>query len=161
MTLQGRRNCIVSTQKPGSSRTPFAQPRLPSSLPSINTFLVAPLFHLSRPLATKMRFSLAIAALSAVAQAQDFEQYKAQFQNFIGKMGASIPRPDTQDPVGAFEAKTGEMRLSTLTLDNWKETLYEPVPASASEPVEWWLFITGGNKTCMGERLALGHLIKC
>jgi hypothetical protein len=99
-----------------------------------------------------MRFSLSFAALAAVASAQEglFEQYKAQFQNFLGNMGASVPNPGAHDPVAAFEAKTGEMKLSTLTLENWKDTLYEPVPAGAVEPVEWWMFITGGNKTCYG-----------
>jgi hypothetical protein len=99
-----------------------------------------------------MRFSISLAALAAVASAQEgmFEQYKAQFQNFLGNLGASVPNPVAHDPVAAFEAKTGEMKLSTLTLENWKDTLYEPVSPGTVEPVEWWMFITGRNKTCYG-----------
>jgi hypothetical protein len=42
------------------------------------------------------------------------------------------------------------MRLNVLTLENWKQTLYEPVSAGATTPEEWWLLISGGNKTCYG-----------
>ncbi|KEY64060.1 hypothetical protein S7711_07422 [Stachybotrys chartarum IBT 7711] len=99
-----------------------------------------------------MRFStsVAFAALPAVAVAQDFEQYAAQFQNFLGRFGSYIPSTGTHDPVAATEAKLGSMKLHTLTLDNWKETLYEPVPEGATTPVEWWVLSSGRNKTCNG-----------
>lgn len=101
-----------------------------------------------------MRFSAsaAIAALPVLAAAQDspVDQYKAQFQNFLGQMGSYIPNPGTYDPVAAAEAKVGAMKLSVLTLENWKETLYEPVAADATTPEEWWVLITGRNKTCYG-----------
>ncbi|KAH7155115.1 hypothetical protein B0J13DRAFT_217771 [Dactylonectria estremocensis] len=101
-----------------------------------------------------MRFSSStlVAALPALAAAQDspIDQYKAQFQDFIGQMGSYIPNPGTHDPVAALEAKTGAMKLSTLTLDNWKETLYEPVSPEATTPEEWWVLVSGGNKTCYG-----------
>ncbi|KAH7156927.1 hypothetical protein EDB81DRAFT_406528 [Dactylonectria macrodidyma] len=101
-----------------------------------------------------MRFSSStlVAALPALAAAQDspIDQYKAQFQDFIGQMGSYIPNPGTYDPVAALEAKTGAMKLSTLTLENWKETLYEPVSPEATTPEEWWVLVSGGNKTCYG-----------
>lgn len=101
-----------------------------------------------------MRFSLStvVAALPALAAAQDspIDQYKAQFQNFLGQMGSYIPNPGKHDPVAAMEAKVGAMKLSVLTLDNWKETLYEPVAHDATTPEEWWVLVTGGNKTCFG-----------
>ncbi|KAG6008525.1 hypothetical protein E4U21_004365 [Claviceps maximensis] len=102
-----------------------------------------------------MRFSnsLLAAALSPLlASAQDdpLGQYKAQFQTFMGRMGSYIPNPGTYDAVAALEAKLGSMKLSTLTLENWKETLYEPVPADSSVATEWWVLISGRNKTCFG-----------
>lgn len=101
-----------------------------------------------------MRFSSStvLAALSALAAAQDspVDQYKAQFQNVIGQFASYIPNPAYHDPVAAAQAKAGSMRLSVLTLDNWKETLYEPVSADATTPEEWWLLVSGGNKTCYG-----------
>lgn len=101
-----------------------------------------------------MRFSSStvLAALPALAVAQDspIDQYKAQFQNVIGNFASYIPNPGHHDPVAAAEAKAGSMRLNVLTLENWKETLYEPVAADATTPEEWWLLISGGNKTCYG-----------
>ncbi|KAF4949620.1 hypothetical protein FSARC_13428 [Fusarium sarcochroum] len=101
-----------------------------------------------------MRFSSStvLAALPALAAAQDspIDQYKAQFQNIIGQFSSYIPNPGQHDPVAAAEAKAGSMRLNVLTLENWKQTLYEPVSAGATTPEEWWLLVSGGNKTCYG-----------
>ncbi|KAL6400695.1 uncharacterized protein AUP68_16409 [Ilyonectria robusta] len=101
-----------------------------------------------------MRFSSSalVAALPALAAAQDspIDQYKAQFQDFIGQMGSYIPNPGSYDPVAALEAKTGAMKLSTLTLENWQQTLYEPVGPETTTPEEWWVLVSGRNKTCYG-----------
>jgi hypothetical protein len=101
-----------------------------------------------------MRFSVSavVAALPALAAAQEnpLAQYQAQFQNFLSNMGSYIPNPGRHDPVAALEAKTGAMKMHTLTLDNWKDTLYEPVAKDTTEPVEWWVLTTGRNKTCFG-----------
>ncbi|KAM0426927.1 hypothetical protein ACHAPT_007825 [Fusarium lateritium] len=101
-----------------------------------------------------MRFSSStiIAALPALAAAQDspVDQYKAQFQDILGQIGSYIPNPGYYDPAAALEAKTGAMRLNILTLENWKDTLYEPVAAGATTPEEWWVLVSGGNKTCYG-----------
>lgn len=99
-----------------------------------------------------MRFSVisALWALPSLAAAQDFQQYQAQFQNFLGQFGSYIPNPNKHDPVGAAEAKAGEMKMNVLTLSNWKETLYSPVTAQSTTPEEWWVFVTGRNKSCFG-----------
>ncbi|RTE81451.1 hypothetical protein BHE90_003990 [Fusarium euwallaceae] len=101
-----------------------------------------------------MRFSSStvLAALPALVAAQDspVDQYKAQFQNFLGQISGYIPNPGHHDPIAAAEAKAGAMRLDILTLENWKDTLYEPVAADATTPEEWWLLVSGGNKTCYG-----------
>ena len=102
-----------------------------------------------------MRFSASavVAALPLLASAQEdpLAQYKAQFQNFLGQMSSYIPNPGAHDPVAALEAKVGSMRMHTLTLENWKDTLYEPVAPRATVPEEWWVLVTGRNKTCFGE----------
>lgn len=109
-----------------------------------------------------MRFSIATVALAAAvpalaadaADAADgpLGQYKAQFQNFLGKFtGHVADSAVVQDgPVAAVEAKVGEIQTAGLTLDNWKQTLYAPVKAAAEVPEEWWVLITGRNKTCFG-----------
>ncbi len=107
-----------------------------------------------------MRFSLATAALVAAVPALAADaaadgplgQYKAQFQNLLGKFtGYVADSPVVQDgPIAAAEAKVGEIKLSHLTLENWKNTLYAPVKAGSETPEEWWVLITGRNKTCFG-----------
>lgn len=101
-----------------------------------------------------MRFSAStlVAALPVLAAAQEdfFQQYKAHFQNVLDQFGSYIPSPNVHDPVAAAATKLGEKKLSILTVDNWKETLYEPVAADATTPVEWWVLISGRNKTCFG-----------
>lgn len=101
-----------------------------------------------------MRFStsavLALPLLAAAAESP-FQQYKAKFQNFLGSFGASAPTAaDEVPPVDAAKAKVGAKKIETLTLSNWKDTLYGPVKEGATVPEEWWVLITGGNKTCFG-----------
>ncbi|WYZ37161.1 hypothetical protein EsH8_II_000667 [Colletotrichum jinshuiense] len=95
---------------------------------------------------------LALPLLATAAESQ-FEQYKAQFQNFLSSFGApSVPSADKPAvPEAAVpEATIPEKKLSVLTVENWKDVLYEPVKPDAATPEEWWVLITGGNKTCFG-----------
>lgn len=100
-----------------------------------------------------MRFSTSaiLLALPLLAVAQDFDQYKAQFQNFLGQYSSYIPNPSKHDPIGAAEAKAGSMRMNVLTVENWNETLRAPVKAESTTPEEWWVLVSGRNKTCFGE----------
>ncbi|KAH6622776.1 hypothetical protein F5144DRAFT_581442 [Chaetomium tenue] len=110
-----------------------------------------------------MRFSTAaLLALPVLASAAEspFEQYKAKFQNFISNFGAAAPSADKADaPAAAVTSATGKAKtkkvvepkkISTLTLENWKDTLYEPVQPDATNPEEWLVLLTGRNKTCFG-----------
>jgi len=105
-----------------------------------------------------MRLSTsAVLALPLLAAAQgpleQFEQYKAQFQNFLSNFGAKAPTeaPSAKThPVQAAEAAIGATQVEVLTLSNWKDTLYGPVKADSTTPTEWWVLISGGNKTCFG-----------
>ncbi|PHH70428.1 hypothetical protein CDD80_6014 [Ophiocordyceps camponoti-rufipedis] len=99
-----------------------------------------------------MRVSIFAAALPLLVSAQDdpFAPYKAQLQTVLNRFVSAIPNPGFHDPIAALEAKMGAMRMSTLTLENWKHTLYEPVKPGATVPEEWWVLITGRNKTCYG-----------
>jgi hypothetical protein len=109
-----------------------------------------------------MRFSataLLALPLLGVAAEGPFDQYKAQFQNFLSSFGAAPPqaepevadKPDTPPPAAAHAPSTGN-EMTVLTLDNWRNTLAGPVQASATKPEEWWVLITGGNKSCFGTR---------
>ncbi|KAK6824697.1 hypothetical protein PG987_012191 [Apiospora arundinis] len=98
-----------------------------------------------------MRFSVtsALLALPVLASAE-VPEYQAQFQNYLGKFKSYIPSHSKTDPVGAAEAKIGSMKMDVLTLNNWRETLYADVKPGATTPEEYWVFVTGGNKTCFG-----------
>ncbi|OLN86665.1 hypothetical protein CCHL11_03773 [Colletotrichum chlorophyti] len=95
---------------------------------------------------------LALPLLATAAESQ-FEQYKAQFQNFLSSFGASAPTVSQESaavPEPAAPAATTTKEISTLTSENWKDVLYAPVKPDAAKPEEWWVLITGGNKTCFG-----------
>ncbi|KAF3013196.1 hypothetical protein E8E14_003699 [Neopestalotiopsis sp. 37M] len=98
-----------------------------------------------------MRFSTAVAAaLPLLASAQEAPEYQAQFQNYLDKFWSYVPNPSKSDPVGAAEAKIGEMKMDVVTLENWRDVLYGHVSPQSTTPEETWVLITGGNKTCFG-----------
>src|SRR5690348_878506 len=91
---------------------------------------------------------LALPLLSAAAE--EPPQYVAQFQNLLDKFGSYLPRISKHDPVEAAESKAGVKKMDILTLDNWKQTLYSPVKPASTVPQDFWVLVTGGNKTCFG-----------
>ncbi|KAI3341503.1 hypothetical protein F4824DRAFT_315789 [Ustulina deusta] len=105
-----------------------------------------------------MRFNSASALLALpVLAAADTPDYQAQFQEYLGqaqgyfeKAASFIPSPNKYDSVAAAEAKAGLNKIDIIGLHNWKDTLYEPVAPGSTTPEEWWVLITGGNKTCFG-----------
>ncbi|KAK0705385.1 hypothetical protein B0H67DRAFT_558005 [Lasiosphaeris hirsuta] len=102
-----------------------------------------------------MRFTnsalLALPLLAAAAESP-FEQYKAKFQNFISSFGAAVPNVAEKVAPAATSSKSkvAAKEIKSLTLSNWKETLYAPVKPEAIQPEEWWVLVTGGAKTCFG-----------
>ncbi|KAL2132375.1 hypothetical protein VTI74DRAFT_3885 [Chaetomium olivicolor] len=114
-----------------------------------------------------MRFSTtAVLALPLLASAAEspFEQYKAKFQNFLSSFGsASVAGTEKAADAAAAAAGAASSAASkaaakakkvvdplpivTLTLDNWKDTLYGPVKADTEE---WLVLVSGRNKTCFG-----------
>ncbi|KAL2185500.1 hypothetical protein L209DRAFT_756654 [Thermothelomyces heterothallicus CBS 203.75] len=115
-----------------------------------------------------MRFSttalLALPVLASAAAESPFEQYKAKFQNFLSSFGAAIPNAGQvadQAAGAASSAAAGKAgkakkvvepkKIETLTLENWKDTLYGPVQTDATKPEEWLVLLTGRNKTCYGQ----------
>ncbi|KAF2964815.1 hypothetical protein GQX73_g8762 [Xylaria multiplex] len=105
-----------------------------------------------------MRFNSASVLLAMpILAVADTPDYQAQFQEYLGqaqgyfeKITSAIPSPNKYDPVAAAVAKAGSNRIDVIGLHNWKDTLYEPVTPESTTPEEWWLLITGGNKTCFG-----------
>ncbi len=116
-----------------------------------------------------MRFSttaiLALPLLAAPAEGP-FEQYKAQFQDFLSSFGVKIPGVADKEPAAATPAAEPKAKsskgsvkskeISTLTLETWNSTLFAPVKPGATTPEEWWLLMSGRNKTCFGKSLRTG-----
>ena len=107
-----------------------------------------------------MRFSAAtLLALPLLATAAEspLDQYKAKFQNFLGSFGAKAPAAPFQQAAapGAADSKgkskgVKSKNIDVLTLENWDQTLFAPVKAESTTPEEWWVLVSGGNKTCFG-----------
>jgi hypothetical protein len=104
-----------------------------------------------------MRFASVLLALPLLAAADEgpFEQYKAQFNNFFDNIGSYLPNNPAKgaDPVHEAAVKAGSLAVHQLTLTNWKDKLYGSVKPGATKPEEWWVLITGRNKTCFGKSL--------
>lgn len=101
-----------------------------------------------------MRVStLSILALPLLAAAQQdpFEQAKAQAQYWFEKITSYIPNPSKAHTAPAAAAKVGGKALNILTLNDWEHTIRSSVKPASTTPEEWWVLITGGNKTCFGQ----------
>ena len=102
-----------------------------------------------------MRFSAtALLALPLIAAAQEspLEQAKAQAQYWFDKISSYVPNPSKSHTVdiNAAAAKVGGKALNVLTLSGWENTIRSSVKPVSSTPEEWWVLVTGGNKTCFG-----------
>ena len=104
-----------------------------------------------------MRFStatlLALPLLAAATQQESpLEQAKAQAQYWFDKISSYIPNPSKPHTVdiNAAAAKAGGKALNVFTLNDWESTIRSSVKPVSSTPEEWWVLVTGGNKTCFG-----------
>lgn len=103
-----------------------------------------------------MRFStatlLALPLLAAAAQeASPLDQAKAQALYWFDKISSYIPNPNKAHTPPAAAAKAGGRTLNILTLSDWENTIRSSVKPGATKPEEWWVLVTGGNKTCFGQ----------
>lgn len=114
-----------------------------------------------------MRFAASTLVLAlpllGVAAEGPFDQYKAQFQNILGSVNSFLGNPPSKPEqadagaageaagAGFAESKVPTSNLEILTLGNWKDKLLGSVKPGATKPEEWWVLITGRNKTCFGK----------
>ncbi|KAK2625838.1 hypothetical protein QTJ16_005150 [Diplocarpon rosae] len=108
-------------------------------------------------------YFLALPVLAA-AQASPLEQAKAQAEFWFSKISSYITNlskahnpevpemaPAAAEAADADAATTAEPKpVNVLTLDNWESTIRGSVQPESSTPEEWWVLVTGGNKTCSG-----------
>ncbi|KAL3427190.1 hypothetical protein PVAG01_00699 [Phlyctema vagabunda] len=109
-----------------------------------------------------MRFStttiLALPLLAAATQQESpLDQAKAQFEYYLQKVQSylpALPNPNRQHPAEAAHAaasSVGAKTLNVLTLNNWEDTIRSSVKPASTTPEEWYVLVTGGNKTCFGQ----------
>lgn len=79
-----------------------------------------------------------------------FQQYANIFLPYAKLVPQLIPHWNTHDAAHAAAAKAGGSNIDILSIDTWKSTLRNSVTPNSAKPEEWWVFITGGNKTCYG-----------
>jgi hypothetical protein len=98
--------------------------------------------------------TLALPLLAAATQQESpLDQVKVQAQYYFDKFSSYIPSPNKAHTIVAAHAaaaKAGGKALHILTLGDWEETIRGSVKPASSKPVEWWVLVTGGNKTCFG-----------
>ncbi|PYH73459.1 aminoacyl-tRNA hydrolase [Aspergillus vadensis CBS 113365] len=98
-----------------------------------------------------MRFTPVVALLPALAVAQEQVPLADRVQGWFNKAKSYLPTATPVAPAAAVvekvveKTKIQEKTVSEFNLTNWQSYL-EP----ASEPQDWLVYITGGNKTCFG-----------
>ncbi|OJJ70918.1 hypothetical protein ASPBRDRAFT_43790 [Aspergillus brasiliensis CBS 101740] len=98
-----------------------------------------------------MRFTPVVALLPALAVAQEQVPLADRVQGWFNKAKSYLPTATPVAPAAAVvekvveKTKIQEKTVSEFNLTNWQSYL-EP----ASEPQDWLIYITGGNKTCFG-----------
>ena len=53
-------------------------------------------------------------------------------------------------PVEHAAARVAAQNVVPLNLQNWHAVLASGASTSKMEPEVWWVYVTGGNKTCFG-----------
>lgn len=93
-----------------------------------------------------MRFtSSLVALLPAVALAQEQVPLADRVQGWFNKAKAMVPTAVPAEPIVKLAEKVSEKRVTPVTLNNWQSILE---PSSTAQ--DWYIFVTGGNKTCFG-----------
>jgi len=101
-----------------------------------------------------MRFSSTVALalpLLAAAQQSPLVQLQEAAQPYLDKFLAYIPNPNLSKHAEAAAAKAAGYNVDVLHLDNWKETIQPASKSYANGPDEWWVLMTGRNKTCFNQ----------
>lgn len=98
-----------------------------------------------------MRTSTLLLALPALAVAQDQFPLAGIFNKIKDVVLPYLPNSIPSNPVDAGAAKFANTAVHKLHLDDWKD-IVKPSPAASknSEPEHWMVYLTGGNKTCLG-----------
>ena len=95
-----------------------------------------------------MRFIQLLPLLPALAAAQEQVPLGDRVQGWFNKAKSYLPTATPVIPAVeklVEQKKIQEKTVTQFNLSNW-QSLLEP----SSEPQDWMVYITGGNKTCFG-----------
>lgn len=92
-----------------------------------------------------MRFTSFITLLPALALAQEQVPLADRVQGWFNKAKNLVPTAVPADPIQKMAEKVTEKRVTALTMQNWQSIL-----TPTEEAQDWYVFVTGGNKTCFG-----------
>lgn len=101
-----------------------------------------------------MRFSaaalLALPLLAAAETQSPLVQAQDTAKHYFDLIYSFIPHSNTYSASEAAAAKADGKNINVLTLNNWRSTLRNSVTAASEGPEEWWVLLTGGDKSCWG-----------
>lgn len=92
-----------------------------------------------------MRFTSFITLLPALALAQEQVPLADRIQGWFNKAKNLVPTAVPVDPIQKMAEKVSEKRVTPVTMQNWQSIL-----TPAEDAQDWYIFVTGGNKTCFG-----------
>lgn len=92
-----------------------------------------------------MRLTSIVALLPALALAQEQAPLADRVQGWFNKAKEYLPTAAPAAPIEKMAEKVTEKRVTQLNLGNWQSIL---TPGDKQQ--DWFVFVTGGNKTCFG-----------
>ncbi|KAJ5772972.1 hypothetical protein N7457_007868 [Penicillium paradoxum] len=92
-----------------------------------------------------MRFTSLVTLLPALAMAQEQAPLADRVQGWFNQVKSFVPTAVPVAPVEKLAEKVTEKNVTPVTMENWQSIL-SPGP----EPENWFIYTTGGNKTCFG-----------
>jgi hypothetical protein len=92
-----------------------------------------------------MRFTSLITLLPALALAQEQVPLADRVQGWFNKAKNLVPTAVPADPIQKMAEKVSEKRVTEVTMQNWQSLL-----TPAEDAQDWYIYVTGGNKTCFG-----------
>lgn len=102
------------------------------------------------PIVSTMRFVSILAILPALALAQEQIPLADRVQGWFDKAKSYLPTATPVIPVIEKLADAPKQALQELTVTPFNTSNWQSLLTPASQPEDWFVFITGGNKSCFG-----------
>ncbi|EAW10492.1 uncharacterized protein ACLA_049640 [Aspergillus clavatus NRRL 1] len=97
-----------------------------------------------------MRFIQVIAILPALAAAQEQVPLGDRVQGWLNKAKSYLPTATPVIPPVVEKVVEQTKKIQEKTVTPWNASNWQSILEPSSEPQDWLLYITGGNKTCFG-----------